>query len=77
MNCKELHDGGYIETTGKGRIMDVQIRVYPEGFGQIILRRSKLSVRAVELMCNNVSEAQGYLREIWDCLQRRSDEGDR
>ena len=69
MNCKDLVDKGYVESTGNGKRIDIQIRVYPEGFGQIILRRRKSPVQPIELMCNNVCEAKEYLRQIWDCLQ--------
>jgi hypothetical protein len=76
MDCEKLRREGYIEATGRGKRVDVQIRVYPEGFGQIILRRREPQVHAIELMCNNAEEAQGYLREIWDCLQRTSGAGE-
>lgn len=73
MNCRDLRDKGYIENTGKGKRINIQIRVYPEGFGQIILRRGKPPIQPIELMCNNICEAEGYLREIWDCLQQSRD----
>ena len=70
MNCRDLIDKGYVEPTGHGKRIDIQVRVYPEGFGQIILRRREAPVQPIELMCNDVREAQQYLSDIWDCLRR-------
>ena len=66
MNFEELD--GYIKSTGKGARVDVRVRVYPGGFGQVIVRRSEAPIQPIEYMCNNIEEAVGYLRDIWSHL---------
>lgn len=68
MDCNDLQQKGYITSTGKGRKVSLHVRVYPEGFGQIILRRNESPTAPLELMCNNADEAAEYIREIWSCL---------
>jgi hypothetical protein len=68
MDFAKLEADGYVTSTGKGKRVSINVRVYPEGFGQIIVRREKGQVQPVELMCNNVEEAVAYLREIWKGL---------
>lgn len=73
LNWADLRDNGYIQTTGNGKIVNIQIRVYPEGFGQVIVRRNESPIQPVELMCNHFDDAEVYLKEIWQCLQQTPD----
>ncbi len=68
MDCNNLQQKGYITSTGKGKKVSLYVRVYPQGFGQIILRRNEPPTAPLELMCNNADEAAEYIREIWNCL---------
>lgn len=70
MNYDELSEKGYIVSTGRGKRIDIYIRVYPEGYGQVIIRREQKPIQPIELMCNNVEEAADYLREIWVSLAK-------
>lgn len=54
----------YVEPTGRGKKLSLQLRVYPEGHGQVILRRDTKPHGATDMPFNNAEEAAAYVRSI-------------
>jgi len=59
----------YVQSTGRGKRLSLQLRVYPEGHGQVMLRRDAKPHDAVDMPFNNAGEAAAYVRNLWDYLQ--------